>query len=273
MDIEKFKKNGYIVVRNFYDIEKEILPLQRDIRKIIQLVARAHDVIYEDTGLWHDGYLSIRKKNPALGGIVYDAVKQLASLNKIITKRESFEALTQLREAEGAILGIARNGCGIRIDDPGDIKFKTNWHQDYSGQLRSPGGITIWAPLVNITPELGPVTFARSSHFEGVFPIHTVDRRFPLIKVDADAYTFADEEERMAKYDHDTPLLNVGDVVFIDFLNAHKSGTNFAEHSRWTVQLRYFDFTEPIGVGHGWSGGVRSGIDFKEVHPEMFAGN
>ena len=59
MDIEKFKKNGYIVVRNFYDIEKEILPLQRDIRKIIQLVARAHDVKYEDTGLWHDGYLSI----------------------------------------------------------------------------------------------------------------------------------------------------------------------------------------------------------------------
>lgn len=171
-----------------------------------------------------------------------------------------------------AVFGIANNGCGIRIDDPEDIKYKTNWHQDYSGQLRSPRGITIWSPLIDITPELGPIIFARGSHFEGAFPIHTVDRIYPDLKVDADAYTFENEEERMSRYEHDRPLLNVGDAVFIDFLNAHKSGDNLADYSRWSMQLRYFDFTEPVGASHGWSGGVRSGVDFKRVHPEMFAG-
>ncbi len=77
----------------------------------------------------------------------------------------------------------------------------------------------------------------------------------------------------MKKYQHVSPLLNVGDAVFIDFLNTHKSGDNVAEYSRWSMQLRYFNFAEPTGLGHGWSGGVRSGVDFKKVHPEMFAGD
>jgi hypothetical protein len=271
MNKEEFESNGYTIVRNFYDIEQDIHPLWSDIKKIIQFVAKKNDVPYEDTGRWFDGYLSIRNKDPLLGGVVYDAIKQLASFNKIITKHESIKSLKLLRG--GGVIGVVNNGCGIRIDDPHDIKYKTNWHQDYSGQLRSPRGITIWSPLVDITQELGPITFARGSHFQGYFPIHKVDKRFPDIKVDADAFTFADEEALMLKYEFDTPLLNVGDAVFIDFLNAHKSGLNIAEHSRWSMQLRYFDFSEPVGIGHGWSGGIRSGVDFAKVHPDMFAGD
>lgn len=271
MDKEIFEKNGYLIIRNFYDYFEDILPLHKDIRRIIQIVAKLNGIKYEDTGRWSDGYLEIREQTALGGGHIYDAVKQLASFHRIITKPKAIEILSILR-GEGSIFGVAKNGCGIRIDNPGDIKFKTNWHQDYSGQLRSPRGITIWSPLVDITPELGPITFARGSHLGGVFPIHTVDKRYPDIKVDADAYTLENEEERMSKFDHDQPLLNVGDAVFIDFLNVHKSGDNIADHSRWSMQLRYFDFTEPVGASHGWSGGVRSGVDFKTIHPEMFAG-
>jgi len=273
MDKEAFEKDGYLVVKGFYDYEEDILPLHRDISKIIKIVAKKYEVKYENRGRWYDGYLEVREQTAFRGGgsIIYDAVKQLASFHRVITKPKAFQALKALRGGD-PVFGIGKNACGIRIDDPGDIKFKTNWHQDYSGQLRSPRGITIWSPLVDITPELGPITFARGSHFEGAFPIHTVDRNYPDLKVDADAYTFANEEERMAKYNHDRPLLNVGDAVFIDFLNAHKSGDNTSNHSRWSMQLRYFDFTEPVGIGHGWSGGVRSGVDFKSVHPEMYAG-
>ena len=125
---------------------------------------------------------------------------------------------------------------------------------------------------MDITPELGPVTFARGSHLDGVFPIRTTDKNFPDLKINADAYNFDNEDIVVNKYLWDTPIVNAGDVIFIDFLNAHKSGHNSSTHSRWTMQLRYFDFNESVGLSHGWSGGVASNVDFKQIHPEMYAG-
>lgn len=267
LDKENFNAYGYLVVRDFFDIKLEIRPIQEDIKTIICLVAKQHNVLFTDTGKWWDGYLELQKKDRKLSSIVYDAVKQLASLHKLMASDKVIKSIKYLR---GGCIGIARNGFGIRIDDPQDIKYKTNWHQDYSGQLRSPLGVTLWSPLMDVSPELGPVTFARSSHLEGVFPIRTIDRNFPDIKVNADAYNFDNEDEIVNKYVLDTPLINAGDAVFIDFLNAHRSGHNFAEHSRWTMQLRYFDFTEEVGLSHGWSGGIASNVDFKKIHPEMY---
>ena len=108
--------------------------------------------------------------------------------------KSSEKVLNAIKALRGGCIGIARNGFGIRIDDPQDVKYKTNWHQDYSGQLRSPGGVTLWSPLMDITPELGPVTFARGSHLDGVFPIRTTDKNYPDLKINADAYNFDNEE-------------------------------------------------------------------------------
>lgn len=32
-----------------------------------------------------------------------------------------------------ALVAVAKNGFGIRVDDPFDVKYRTNFHQDYSG--------------------------------------------------------------------------------------------------------------------------------------------
>jgi len=61
MDKEAFDKNGYLVVKDFFDYEEDILPLQKDISKIIRIVAKKNEVRYVDTGRWYCGYLEVRQ--------------------------------------------------------------------------------------------------------------------------------------------------------------------------------------------------------------------
>jgi len=35
------------------------------------------------------------------------------------------------------------------------------------------------------------------------------------------------------------------------------------------MQFRYFDFSEPTGMAHGWKGSFAAGVDFKKIHPEL----
>lgn len=268
IDINIFNRDGFLVVKGFFDLETHIKPITNDIQSIIEIVCTKYGVCIPNPDLFYSGYLELKEVNRNYASEVYDAVKQLGSFMQLLSSEHILNTIKQLMPQE-SLVAIARNGFGIRIDDPYDIKFKTNYHQDYSGQLRSPRGIALWSPLVDITPDIGPVIFAKGSHLSGVFPILTVDKIHPDIKVNADAYNFANENKLLSAYERVAPLLDVGDAIFIDFLNAHCSGQNKSNHSRWCMQLRYFNMKEPVGISHSWSGGVASNVDFQKIHPKM----
>ncbi len=96
IDKNKFEDDGFLIVRNFFSVTEDIVPLQDDIQRIIHLLAGHHKVSYKKTGNWFDGYLSLSAQKRELGSIVYDAVKQLASFHRLIIKREVIQALTLL---------------------------------------------------------------------------------------------------------------------------------------------------------------------------------
>lgn len=72
----------------------------------------------------------------------------------------------------------------------------TPWHQDqYYWPLDTPHTITMWMPLVNVSVEMGPLTFASGSHAQGLLcPLAISDesnsrieeiirqRRFPVVR-------------------------------------------------------------------------------------------
>ncbi len=57
--------------------------------------------------------------------------------------------------------------------------------------------------------------------------------------------------------------------VVIDFLVLHASRHNRAKRSRWSMQFRYFNFNDPMGMSHGWKGSFAAGVDFRTIHPEL----
>jgi ectoine hydroxylase-related dioxygenase (phytanoyl-CoA dioxygenase family) len=157
----------------------------------------------------------------------------------------------------------------MRIDNPGEAKFRAPWHQEFPAQLLSVDGVVFWTPLLPVTQDMGPVEIAEGSHAEGIVPVYEDDAG--IGKSGAYALRLDREQERLARYKTVAPLTEPGDLVLMDFLTLHQSGENLSDHARWTIQFRYFNFAEPVGVRIGWRGSFAAGVKFKDVLPELVA--
>lgn len=268
--VQEFSENGVLVLKNFYSLSNEIEPIQRAIHGIISIIIRKYNLPVEQAPFtpenFDSGYQQIIAHDRKIGGEIYDAVKQIPAFIRLVAS-ERHDALTcQLRNTQ--LPGIAAGGYGIRIDNPHEEKFRAVWHQEYPSQLRSIDGLVFWSSLVPVTQELGPVIFCPGSHKKGLVRVHTKDPRNPE-KTAAYALVLENEEELVASYPQIAPLTDPGDVVIIDFLTLHASGSNVSNRSRWTMQTRYFTFTEPTGVKIGWKGSFAAGVKFSDIHPEL----
>lgn len=268
--IQQFQRDGFLVIKGFYDLELDIVPIQRGIYQVIGQVLKRHGL--QDTRdpfvaeHFDQGYQDLIKANRSYGGEIYDAVKQIPAFVRLLGIVEHETLFTQLRN--DAIPGIAAGGYGIRVDNPGEERFRAPWHQEYPAQLRSLDGVVYWSPLVQVTPELGPVRLCVGSHRNGPVPVFTRDPLNPE-KTGAYSLILKGEVELVSRYEEVAPLSNPGDLVIIDFLTLHSSGHNVGNRSRWSMQFRYFNFNEPVGMRHGWKGSYAAGVNFAQVHPEL----
>lgn len=266
---EEFQRDGLVVLRGFYDTARDIEPIQRGIHRVIGQVMKRHGIADTRAAFsahtFDEGYQHLIAADRALGGEVYDAVKQIPAFIRLLGDARHEELFRALRP--GAIPGIAAGGYGIRIDNPNEESFRAEWHQEYPSQLRSLDGLVFWSPLVPITRETGPVQFCRGSHLAGP---HAVTTR-TAGKAGAYALRLHDEAALLARHEKIAPLTSPGDLVIVDFLTLHASGYNTSHRSRWSLQFRYFNFDEPTGLAHGWKGSFAAGVDFRQVHPELCA--
>ena len=266
--VDLFAKDGVLVIRSFYEA-KAIEAVQRGIYDVIgRVLARHHCEIDRKPfsgPSFDDGFNAMIAVNRSFGSEVYDAIKQIPAFIRLLADDAHEDLFRQLRP--GSFPAIAAGGYGIRIDNPSEDKFRTFWHQEYPSQLRSLNGLVCWSPLMNITPDLGPVNFCPGSHREGALPVYNEsegDKR-------SGAYSLKLHNEQfiLEKYETISPLSGPTDLVVIDFLTLHSSGFNRSTRSRWSMQFRYFDFNEVTGTAHGWKGSYASGVDFKVIHPEL----
>ncbi len=266
----QFAENGYLILRNFYDFGVDIQPIQVAIAKIVALTATKYGLEVDATNpemAMKRGYTELINVNRTYGGEVYDAIKQIPSFTKLISSERNTKLFETLRQ--NSIPGLAGNGHGIRIDNPGDTKFSAQWHQEFINQLRSLDGVVFWSPLLPITPELGPVELCPKSHLDG--PVSVFQTDGGAGRSGAYSWFLHNEQELLARYERLAPLTNPGDLLVMDFLTLHASGENRATFPRWTMQWRYFNFADPIGVRIGWKGSFTSGTKFQDLFPELVA--
>lgn len=270
--IEGFNRDGLLIIPDFYDIENDIIPIQNDIYTIIGLVAEKYGIKLDRPAFlpetFDNGYLDIIAINRSYGGEIYDAVKQIPSFIRLLTSKKNEAIFKAIRQH--SLPGIAANGYGIRINNPFENKFRANWHQEYPSQLRSLDGLVYWSPLVNVIQELGPVMICPGSQVEGVVPVFTQD---PKNKEKQGAYSLVLQNEKnlIDKYNKIAPLSKPADLIIMDFLVLHASGCNVGYRALWTMQFRYFNYLNATGRAHGWKGGFASGVDFRNIHPELCA--
>ena len=267
--LNAFQTDGFAVLPAFYE-PAEIEPIQRGIHAIIGLVIEEEGLSIEQSPFeaanFDAGFQELIAHDRTLGGRVYDAVKQIPAFMRLVSSEKHEAVVRQLRGTEAP--AIVAGGYGIRIDNPNEEKFRAGWHQDYPAQIRSLDGLVFWSPLLEMTAELGAVEFCVGSHKDGLAPVREADAANPD-KTGAYGLTLANEAEQVARYEKSTPLMQPGDLVLIDFLTLHRSGVNKANRSRWSLQMRWFNFAEPTGKKLGWPGAYAAGSELRAVHPEL----
>lgn len=270
--VKEFRKNGVLVVSDFYDKKAIVEPIQKGVYDIVGLLIDKYTLDIDRPAFspetFDAGYRELIATDRGYGGEVYDAVKQIPAFMRLVSSHLHEDLFRELRAS--SIPGLAAGGYGIRIDNPYEDKFKANWHQEYPAQLRSPDGIVFWTPLLTVSEDMGPVEFCLCSHVDGAVPVLTRDPRNPE-KQGAYSLTLENESELIEHYEHIAPLTKPGDLVIIDFMTLHASGDNRSDRSRWTIQFRYFNYNDATGIGHGWKGSYAAGVDFRSVHPELCA--
>lgn len=270
--IAEFKLNGVLILRDFYDLERDIRPIQQSIYTLIGILISKYKLPIARPAFspehFDSGFQELLAVNRAYGAEIYDAVKQIPAFVRLVGLGVHEQLFRELRT--DSVPAVAAGGYGIRIDNPNEDRFRANWHQEYPAQLRSLDGLVYWSPLLAVTEAMGPVEFCPGSQAEGPIPVFTRNRDNPE-KTGAYSLTLKDEAALLKKYTHLSPLTRPGDLVIIDFLVLHASGHNRSTRSRWSMQLRYFNFMEATGRAHGWKGSYAAGVDFRAIHPELCA--
>src|SRR5262245_33353001 len=268
--VSDFHRDGVIILRAFYDCTGEIEPIQTCIHHLIQtlLVKYGLPITHSpfSPAAFDIGYQRLIAHDRRIGGEIYDAVKNIPAFVRLASSVKHDAIVAQLIGTETP--GIAHGGYGIRIDNPNEERYRAGWHQDYPAQLRSPEGLVFWSPLKQVTEEMGPVVFCLGSHKDGIVPVYTHDAR-NLDKAGAYGLTLQNEEHIIARYPHLAPTTEPGDLIVIHYATIHCSGRNSSDRSRWTMQMRYFDFDHPFAAQIGWRGCFASGLRLQDVHPEL----
>lgn len=269
-DREFFEAEGYLVLRGFYDVDQEIAPIQRDIHRIIGLVAERHGVPLNRAAYsaetFDAGYNELIAIDRAYGGEIYDLVKQIPAFLRLICGQKSDDLFRALRGTQQS--GIGTDSYGIRIDNPNEDKFRSHWHQEFMFQPQSIDGVVFWTPLLPVTEDLGPVIVLPKSHNDGLC-LYAKGTTYAE-KVGAYQIGLHEEEKVVEKYDQTAPITEPGDLLLMDFLTIHGSGVNRSARSRWSVQSRFFNYCDPVGAKIGWKASVTSGTNIEHVFPDNF---
>ena len=267
---ESFERDGFLILKGFYDVARDIEPVRSTIRDLIQLIAHKHGVSVPcatPTEAMTLGYRSLIAADRSWGSEVYDAIKQIPAYMRLVSHPANELLFAELRP--GSLPGLAAQSYGIRIDNAGEEKFRSMWHQEFPGQLRSLDGLVFWSPLLGVTEDMGPVELCVGSNRGGLIP--TVFDDGGVGRYGAYSLKLRNEEQIVAQYSKVAPLTEPGDLLIMDFLTLHQSGYNRADHPRWSMQFRYFNFNDPVGMKIDWQGSYTTGSQPVELLTELFA--
>ena len=239
-------------------IKKNIVPTQyiMAVESELLLVANLLDSSNNLTNL-DDSWNYHKSINRARAGQLYNAFKHLCSVHKLATSQE--------------LQSVLSNDCGIRvpalvdincrIDSSGEEKYLFGWHQDYWFSVCSPKAVVVWIPVTGLSPENGGLEIISNK---------LTNSRIFKSKKNKDAYnSYADAvliDENVQHYSSTKiTKLEVGDAFLFSFDVLHKSlPVNSTSRSRFTIQLRFADFSDPEFTKNDYKPGIvsRNSVDY-----------
>lgn len=263
---ERYRRDGVVVLRGFLDADRLVGPFQDQIRTMIELARGERGLGPPADDLFDAGLSDLLEVDRPAVAQIYDAVRKLPGFFAIASDPEVWSLVRGLMATD--LPGWYAQGSGVRMDHPGEQRFLSPWHQEYPTHLNSLDMLTLWTPLVPVDDLAGPVIFCPGSHATGVMPVH-LDDPLNARRNGAAAIEIVDIERHLQQHPQTSVETEPGDVVALHGLTLHRSSPNRSSRTRWSMQLRYFNYRDPTGRRIGWAGGMHAQIDLADVHPEV----
>lgn len=106
-NFNSFRKKGFLLIKNFFDKQKEIKPIEKKIGQIIETVAVQNKVKLTSRNIGKN-YITLIKINREFGSIIYDAIEQIPEFISLISKPKVIRLMEQLTGFKN--IGIAHEG-------------------------------------------------------------------------------------------------------------------------------------------------------------------
>ena len=117
------------------------------------------------------------------------------------------------------------------IKEPGGKP--TPWHQDhYYWPLDTEHTVTMWMPLVDITKEMGSMSFAGGSHRVGAF------KEMPISDTSQEYFERTIKEKNFSV--HTNEIINAGDATFHSGRMLHSAHPNSSTKRREVITMIYY---------------------------------
>jgi len=241
MRSEKFRKDGYIVVKNFFD-KDEISSLRRDVKKIFALQIRRIvnvDVDIDDEANFEKFMYKFFELDVDTFMNCGKEVQQLISLHKIGTDSRVHKILVELG-LEFPIISVRPSMLfNSRHLAKKEEYWKLGAHQDWRSSQGSLDAITLWFPLVKSDKAIGALQVIPKSHILGLLDSESVSYYGKIIE------EFKEEDYLQLEFE-------IGDILLFSSFLVHRSGVNITESIRWSVQLRYNNIQESTFIERGF---------------------
>jgi hypothetical protein len=141
--LETFQRDGFVVARGFYEAA-EIEPIQRGVHAIIGLVIAEEGLAVEQPPFapenFDGGFQELIAHDRALGGRVYDAVKQIPAFIRMVASAKHEAVVRQVRATDQPAIAAGGSAsasttrrkknsapAGIRITRPKSV-VSMDWY-------------------------------------------------------------------------------------------------------------------------------------------------
>ena len=230
---EQFKKDGFIIVKNFFD--KAILTqIYTEARQIFAVQIKrvvGVDVDIDNRDEFEKAMFAFFEKDFPSFVNTGKQVQHLISLHRLGTD-PSITSLLKEIGYEFPIIGVRpAMQFNSRYLSKGGSHWKLGSHQDWRTGQGSLDSAVCWFPLVDCGADLGSLQIIPGSHRNG------------LLDAQGNGYLGTIKEELPEDKFVQTSF-EVGDLLLFSAFLVHRSGENSTQNIRWSIQLRYNNMEE-----------------------------
>ncbi len=242
IDKQQYKQNGFVLVRDFFDVEK-LDAIRNEAKQIFLIQLKRNGLIDSFDISEHEFetqlYALFAKD---LQQIVYcgKQAQHLVSLHSLALDEKIMTALREL----GLEFPIINVRPTIFFNSPHlgqrDVDWRKPAHQDWRTTQGSLDSTIIWVPLTDIDKSLGALEIVPESHKLGLLNYET----------QSDYHKIAEDPEKPFQF---LPVeVKKGDALFFSTLLVHRSGNNISRSIRWSCHFRYNNLYEPSFIDRGF---------------------